>query len=138
MDSIFPQEVPKNFMDDMKNKLRVIKICDRADNFKGKENTSGLESESFESNIVSHYFFFIAEKIENKMDISYKFFCGNAKIQKAYDIISGKKKVDNTINYTFKLKEIVNNPLCIENTETMRKALYTNILIERKNKFLEN
>ena len=122
----------------MKNKLRVIKICDRADNFKGKENTSGLESESFESNIVSHYFFFIAEKIENKMDISYKFFCGNAKIQKAYDIIRRKKKVDNTINYTFKLKEIVNNPLCIENTETMKKALYTNILIERKNKFLEN
>ncbi len=35
MDSIFSSEVPKDFQDNMKSKIRVIRYSDKADNFKG-------------------------------------------------------------------------------------------------------
>ena len=131
MDTIFTDEVPKKFSDSMKDKIRVIKICDRADNFKGKENQTGLESDSFECNQETHYFFFIAEKKENKMDISYKFFVGKAAILKAYEIIKGKKKVIDK-NYKYRLKEVVNNPLCLESQNTIKTELLNNIANEKK------
>jgi len=34
MDSIFSEEVPKDFSEAMKNKIRVIKYSDKADNFR--------------------------------------------------------------------------------------------------------
>ena len=134
MDSIFSEEVSNDFSDAMKNKLRVIKFSDRADNFKGKDIDTGLDSNSFKCNNISHYFFFIAEKKENKMDISYKLFCGRVEIYKAYDINKGERKIDNkNVNYyRYKLKEIVNNPLCLESIESIKKDLWTNILNERK------
>ncbi len=131
MDTIFTDEVPKNFSDSMKRKIRVIKISDRADNFKGKEDQTGLESDSFECNQETHYFFFIAEKKENKMDISYKFFVGKAAILKAYEIIKGKKKVIDK-NYKHRLKEVVNNPLCLESQNTIKTELLNNIANEKK------
>ena len=134
MDSIFSEEVSNDFSDAMKSKLRVIKFSDRADNFKGKDIDTGLDSNSFKCNNISHYFFFIAEKKENKMDISYKLFCGRVEIYKAYDINKGERKIDNkNVNYyRYKLKEIVNNPLCLESIESIKKDLWTNILNERK------
>ena len=137
MDTIFSDEVPKDFSDAMKDKIRVLKYSSRADNFKGKDKDTGLESNSFVCNNITHYFFFIAEKKENKIDISYKFFCGKAELIKAYDIIKGKKKVVIT-DYRRRLHQIVNNPLCLENTDTIRKALWSNILTERKNNLLTN
>jgi len=133
MDSIFSKEVPKEFSEDMKSKLRVIKYSDRADNFKGKDNDTGLDSNSFQCNNETHYFFFIAEKKDKKMDISYKFFCGKAEILKAYKIINGKKKLEekNTNYYKNRLKEAVKNPLK-DDTNIIRNALLDNISTERK------
>ena len=134
MDSIFSEEVPKNFIESMKGKLRVIKYSDRADNFKGKDNEKGLDSNSFVCNNETHYFFFIAEKKENKMDISYKFFCGKAEILKAYKIIRGKKILEEKGSnyYQYKLKELVNNPLQRESIDSIKTALLENISTERK------
>ena len=70
MDSIFSEEVPKDFQDSMKNIIRVIRFSDKADNFKGIDNQTGLDSNTFECGDETHYFFFIAEKKGNKMDIS--------------------------------------------------------------------
>ena len=70
MDSIFSEEVQKDFQDSMKNKIRVIRFSDKADNFKGIDNQTGLDSNTFECGDETHYFFFIAEKKGNKMDIS--------------------------------------------------------------------
>jgi hypothetical protein len=137
MDSIFSEEVPKDFQDAMKKKIRVIRYSDKADNFKGKDNQTGLESNSFECNDETHYFFFIAEKKENKMDISYKFFVGKGAIIKAFTMIGKKKIVDTSKNYKEKLKEVVNNPLCTGKIYLIKEELRKNLLIERKNNLLE-
>lgn len=141
MDSIFPDEVPKKFQNSMKKKIRNIRFSDRADNFKGNDNQSGLESNSFECNDETQYFYFIAEKKNNnKMDISYIFFVGKAAIKKAYTITNGEKIVDNNINYKERLKEVVNNPLCLEKNDTkqIKQKLINNLTEERKNNLLTN
>ena len=134
MDSIFSDEVPKKFSDNMKESLRNIRYADRASNFRGKDNDTGLDSNSFKCNNETHYFYFIAERKENKMDISYKFFCGKAEISKAYKIIKGKKILEENkgVNYKSKLKEVVDNPLQKETLEAIKTALLENISKERK------
>ena len=111
MDSIFEdEEIPREFAESMKKKIRAIKFSKQVDNFKEKDNQDGLNANSFVCNSVNHYFFFIAEKTEeNKMDISYKFFVGKASILKAFKICNGKKRIVDQ-NYKAKLEEVMNNP----------------------------
>ena len=138
MDSIFLDEVPEEFKDAMKKKIRVIKYSDKADNFKGKDNQSGLDSNSFVCNGETHYFYFIAEKKDNKMDISYTFFVGKVAIEKAYTITKGEKKVDKNINYRKRLKEVINNPLEKNDMKLIKQELKDNLIEERKNNLLKN
>lgn len=137
MESIFSDEVPKNFKDSMKEKIRIIKMSDKVDNFNGKNNQTGLDSNSFVCNDETHYFYFIAERKGNKMDISYTFFVGKAAIKKAYTITNGKKMVDKNINYRRRLKEVVNNPL-ERNKNQIKQELRNSLLEERKNSLLTN
>ncbi len=109
---------------------RILSFIE-SENFKRKEDQTVLESDSFECNQETHYFFFIAEKKENKTDISYKFFVVKAAILKAYEIIKGKKKVIDK-NYKHRLKEVVNNPLCLESQNTIKTELLNNIANEKK------
>jgi len=138
MESIFSEEVPEDFKDSMKKKIRIIKFSDKADNFKGKNNQTGLDSNHFECGDETHYFFFIAEKKDNKMDISYKFFVGKATILKAYTKTKGKKIVDKRIQYKEKLTEIVNNPLGANKLKLIKDELKESLLSERRNLLLSS
>ena len=135
MDSIFSSEVPKDFQENMKSKIRVIRYSDKADNFKGTNNQTGLDSNKYECGDETHYFFFIAEKKGNKMDISYKFFVGKASIIKAYKEIKGKKILDDKKKYKEILEEVVDNPLSEkkQGLNLIKEELGKNLITERKN-----
>ena len=64
MDSIFSEEVPKDFQDSMKNIIRVIRFSDKADNFKGIDNQTGLDSNTFKCGDETHYFFSLLRRKE--------------------------------------------------------------------------